>query len=296
MSAAPLSVLILTYNEECHIERCLRNVEGWADEVLVVDSFSTDRTVELAQKCGVHVVQHEFQYPAQQKNWAMANLPFRHDWLLMLDADEVVPPSLRDEIVGVVSEDGRGFDGFRMRYRLMFYGKWIRHCGWYPVWILRLVRRSKARWEDRRVDEHIVLDGRTGYLQEDLVHESLRDMAFWIAKHNVYSTRNAFEYQKILRRDAVSGVRPRLFGNQAERKRFIKERIWPYLPARGLIFFLYLYVIRRGFLDGRQGFLFCAMHGIFQYFIAVKLWEAKRYKPGAPEGWIAIPEDRWTAK
>ena len=284
----PVSVLIPTYNEELNLDGCLKSISDWVEEIILIDSFSTDRTAEIAQSYGAQVVSHEFHTPARQKNWALDNLPIRNKWILFLDADERVPPSLREEIAQVVSQDGSGCDGFWMRYRLMFYGKWIRHSGWYPVWLLRLVRRSKARWEDRVVDEHIILDGKAGRLNNDLIHEDMRDMSFWIEKHNRYASQNAQIYYKLLQGEQTNGVRPTLFGSQAERKRFIKTRVWPYLPGRGLLFFLYLYIFRLGFLDGKHGFIFCMMHSIFQQFISVKLWELKHYKEGAAEGGITI--------
>jgi len=287
----PISVLIPTYNEEVNLADCLASVVEWVEEIIVIDSFSTDRTVEIARSFGVQVVTHEFITPAQQKNWALEHLPIQNDWVLFLDADERVPPALRDEIAQTVLQNGNGYDGFWMRYRLMFYGKWIRHCGWYPVWLLRLVRRSKARWEDRAVDEHIILEGKAGYLENDLIHENLKDMTFWIEKHNRYASQNAQIYYDLLKGKSSSGVSANLFGSQAERKRFIKQNIWLYLPGRGLLFFLYLYIFRLGFLDGKHGFIFCMMHGIFQQFITVKLWELKHYKKGTGEGGIALKRE-----
>lgn len=271
-----LSVLIITYNEELHIEHCLRSVQELASEVFVVDSYSTDRTVEMAAALGARVVQHPFKNYADQKRWALANLPFGNEWLLLLDADERVPAELRDEISHIVEEDSTEYDGYWVRYRLMFYGRWIKHCGWYPTWILRLVRRSKARFEDRAVDEHAIVDGPVGYLQNDLLHMSLQDFTFWIAKHNQYSSYNAKINFDLSKQKSSNSLPPRLLGTQAERKRFIKERIWPHLPGRAIIFFLYMYVFRLGFLDGREGFIFCYMHAIFEQFNIVKLWEMQR--------------------
>lgn len=272
---APVSVLILTYNEELNLPDCLASATELSDDVHVVDSFSTDQTVEIAEHRGTHVVQHAFAYPAQQKNWALDNLPFKYEWLLVLDADERVPEYLRAEIADVVRADGHGKDGFWMRYRLMFYGKWIRHCGWYPTWILRLVRRGKVQWEDRPVDEHAVVAGDVGRLRHDIIHESLRDMDFWIAKHNVYSSHNARIYSSSGGAPA-DGITASWLGNQAERKRFIKQHIWPHLPGRAFFFFLYMYFFRLGFLDGRHGFHFCVMHAIFQQFVVVKQWGQKQ--------------------
>ncbi len=274
MPKVPISVLILTYNEEIHLDHCLRSVVDWADEVVVVDSFSTDGTADIARRWGVRFVEHEFAYPALQKNWALENLPFRNEWLLLLDADERVPDSLAREIADIVDRDGAGKDGYWMRYRLIFFGKWIRHCGWYPTWILRLVRHRKARFEDRLVDEHPVVGGTTGRTENDLLHVNLHGMTDWIAKHNRYSTANAAIAAQTAG-ESASGIKPQFFGSQAERKRFIKERIWPRLPGRAIVFFVYMYVFRLGFLDGVHGLVFCIMHGIFQEFTVVKLWEAR---------------------
>lgn len=286
---APVSVLILTYNEELNLPDCLASATELSDDVHVVDSFSTDRTVEIAGHRGARVVQHAFAYPAQQKNWALDNVPFKYEWLLVLDADERVPEDLRAEIAEVVRSDGHGKDGFWMRYRLMFYGKWIRHCGWYPTWILRLVRRGKVRWEDRPVDEHAVVDGDAGRLQHDVIHESLRDMDFWIAKHNVYSSHNARIYA-FGGSEPINGVKASWLGNQAERKRFIKQHIWPRLPGRALFFFLYMYFFRLGFLDGLHGFHFCVMHAVFQQFVVVKQWERRHLKQLDPGKAIEMAE------
>lgn len=286
---APVSVLILTYNEELNLPDCLASATELSDDVHVVDSFSTDQTVEIAKRYDARVVQHAFAYPAQQKNWALDNLPFKYEWLLVLDADERVPEDLRAEIADVVRADGHGKDGFWMRYRLMFYGKWIRHCGWYPTWILRLVRRGKVQWENRPVDEHAVVAGDVGRLRHDIIHESLRDVDFWIAKHNVYSSHNARIYAST-GGEPADGIMASWLGNQAERKRFIKQHIWPHLPGRAFFFFLYMYFFRLGFLDGRHGFHFCVMHAIFQQFVVVKQWEQKHYKQTSPENTARLVE------
>lgn len=289
MAQIPLSVLIITRNEQLHIERAIRSVVDWAGEVFVVDAYSTDRTTAIAEQLGATVIQHEYRYQAQQKNWALHNLPFSYDWLLLIDADEWVPDSLRDEIIEWIKEDGGGYGGFWIPYRLMFYGKWIRHCGWYPTYLLRLVRRSVTRIEDRYVDEHAIVEGRTARLKNDLTHESLQDMNAWVSKHLQYATGNASVYAELRSGyEQSERLQPRFFGTQAERKRWIKEKLWFRLPCRAILYFMYLYIVRLGFLDGSVGFRFCAMHAIFEYFNVFKTWELVNFKDGAPEGSIRV--------
>ncbi|HWO30686.1 MAG TPA: glycosyltransferase family 2 protein, partial [Candidatus Acidoferrum sp.] len=247
-----VSVLIPTFNEELNLPDCLGSIDGWAQDVWVVDSYSTDRTMQIARESGADVVQHVFEGYAQQKNWALENVPFRGEWVLILDADERVPPELAAEISGVVAADGNGYDGFYLNRKLIFYGKWIRHCGWYPSWNLRLFRRGRGRYEQREVHEHLLLDGKAGYCQNDLIHEDLRDMSFWIAKHNRYSSQEARELDRVRRGVSTAGLQASFFKGSLERKRFIKERIWPHLPGRTFLSFLYWYFFRLGFLDGKH--------------------------------------------
>ena len=281
-----LSVLVPTLNEEVNLPDCLASVVGWANEIWVVDSYSTDRTPEIARQSEANLMQHPFDGYAAQKNWALENVPFSCEWLLILDADERVSLELADEIRGIIAADGNGYDGFYLNRKLIFYGKWIRHCGWYPSWNLRLFRHMRGRYEQREVHEHLVLEGKVGYCKHDLIHEDLRDMSFWIAKHNGYSSQEARELDMVRRGVGTAGLQASFFKGSVERKRFIKQRIWPYLPGRAFLLFFYLYFFRLGFLDGKRGFLFCQMHAIFEQFTTAKLWELEHYKQGAREGAI----------
>jgi glycosyltransferase involved in cell wall biosynthesis len=285
---APISVLVPTFNEEVHLEQCIRSVAGWVEEIFVVDSLSKDRTPQIAQQMGATLVPHAFEGYARQKNWALENLPFRTEWVLILDADERVSPELRDEICAMFAAGAPTCDGYYLNRRFMFYGKWIRHSGWYPSWNLRLFRRALGRYEDRALDEHVVLQGLSAFCKCDLIHEDLRDMEAWIAKHNRYSTLSTQVYGRMLESGSSGEIQPRFFGNSIERKRFIKEKIWTRLPGRALIYFFYLYIFRLGFLDGRHGLRFCVMRGIFEHFNTVKLWERQHYKQGAAPGAIAV--------
>lgn len=283
-----VSILIPTYNEEVNLPDCLYSVKEWTNDIWVVDSFSTDRTMEIAKALGAKVVQHPYEGPAQQKNWALEKLAFAHEWVLIVDADERVSQELSEEIARIVSADGNGYDGFYLNRRFVFYGKWIKHCGWYPSWNLRFFRHRLGRYEDREIHEHVILNGRVGYCKHDLIHEDLHDMTFWIEKHNRYSTHEAREINRVLQGEKKSTVAPSFWKGGIERKRFIKERIWPYVPGKAFVFFFYLYLFRLGFLDGKQGLHFCIMQAIFQEFNTMKLWELRHYKECAPEGGITV--------
>ena len=261
---------------------------GWADRVFVVDSFSTDATPEIARAFadqGVELVSHRYDGPADQKNWALDHLSIASDWILFLDADEAVTPELERAIVAATGDPSTTACGFFINRRILWYGRWIRRGGWFPNWNLRLFRRGRARYEMRRVHEHMIVDGPTASLDGWLDHEDLRDLSFSIAKHNRYSTSEAQEY--------VAGVSGddygRLFTRDAlSRKRWIKTRIWAPLPGKGLWYFLWAYVIRLGFLDGMPGLRFHAMHAMYKQFDELKLWELRHYKAGAPAGAIRV--------
>ena len=284
----PVSVLITTYNEELNVGDCIASVAPWADQIIVLDSGSTDSTLEICATHDAEVYQHDpYEGAAKQRNWALDNLPFKHTWILLLDADERVPPELAAEIANVIERDGDGKVAFWLNRRFIFYGKWIRHSGWYPSWNIRLFKHGKARHEMRAVGPHLLVDGDAGYLKSDLIHEDFRDLSFWISKHNRYSNWEAKDHHRRL-----SGERQAGFLDDApihtRVKRLFKDSLWPCLPGRGILIFFYLYVIRFGFLDGLHGFRFCVMHGIFEHFNVMKQWEMRNYKDDAPPGGIAV--------
>src|SRR5205085_2266369 len=184
----PVSVLVPTLDEELNLPDCLASLD-WADEVFVIDSFSRDRTLEIARAHRAQVVQHAFESYSRQKNWALGALPLRNDWVLIVDADERVTPELRREIERELTAPL--YDGYYLNRRFIFLGRWIRHAGWYPSWNLRLFRRQLGRYDDRDVHEHVVLNGRIGYLREDLLHLDRRGLETFISRHNRYSTLEA---------------------------------------------------------------------------------------------------------
>lgn len=280
LTAVPVSVVIPVKNEESNLPECLRHLE-WAGEVFVVDSASTDETVALASRAGARVVQFAWNggWP-KKKNWSLANLPFSHDWILIVDADERITSELAREIAAVVREPGDRL-GFYLNRRLFFMGRWIRHCGYYPSWNLRLVRRGRGRYErltdgesrdsgDNEVHEHLVTDGPVGYLQHDMLHFAYPTISSFVEKHNRYSSWEA--HVELYER--TSEVRPRLLAAPLERRRFWR-RLSRFLPFRPALRFLYGYFLKLGFLDGRPGYVLCRLLAYYEFMSVAKATEMR---------------------
>ncbi len=282
----PVSVLIPAKNEEENLPACLESLAR-ADEIFMVDSNSSDRSVEIAEARGANVVQFQFngRWP-KKKNWSLDNLPFRNPWVLIVDCDERITPELWDEIATAIQDPGH--DGYYLNRRVFFLGKWIRHGGKYPDWNLRLFRHAKGRYEnlnteeirntgDNEVHEHVVIDGKVGYLKEDMLHEDFRDLFHWLERHNRYSNWEARVYYNLLTgMDDSATIGGNLFGDSVQRKRFLKK-IWVRLPFKPLLRFLLFYVFQLGFLDGRAGYTYGRLLSQYEYQIGVKLYELKQF-------------------
>lgn len=256
LSLRQVAVIIMTYNEEANIAQALNSVKGWASEIFVLDSFSADRTLEIAGQYGCHVVQNKFVNYAKQRNFALENLPIQSEWVFFLDADEWLPDALKKEISGLI-DTSPVENGYYIKRRLIWMGCWIRR-GYYPSWQLRLFRNGKGRCEDRAVNEHFIVDGLVGHLQNDFTDENRKGIFDWIAKHNDYSTREAEELIKLRSSPSYQEIGLKFFGGQAQRRRWIRYKIWNKLPTfiRPFIYFIYRYVLLGGFLDGWQAFAF----------------------------------------
>jgi len=276
-SFGTVAVIILTYNEEANIAQALSSVVAWADEVFVVDSMSTDGTVAIAKPYGCHVAQHPFEDYSKQRNYALDTLPIRSEWVFFLDADEWVPAPLCDEITWLIARSPVE-NGFYVRRRVMWMGRWIRR-GYYPTWLLRLFRHSMGHCEDRAINEHIVVEGQAGYLENDLIHDDRRGVGSWIAKHNAYASREALELARTEGENCYREVDANLLGAQVQRKRWIRRYVWNRLPPmiRPLGYFFYRYVLRFGFLDGMAGFTFNFLQALwYPMLIDIKYLEQRR--------------------
>jgi glycosyltransferase involved in cell wall biosynthesis len=275
-----LSVIILTLNEERNLPQALDSVCGWARQVFVFDSFSTDRTLDIAREKGCVVVQHRFENFGKQRNAALDELPITSEWVMFLDADEWLPKEFKEDLGRVISAQPRE-NGFYCKRRVIWMGGWIRR-GYYPTWILRLFRRGKARCEERSVNEHLIIDGSTGFIQADYMHEDHNGLDRWIDKHNAYATREAVEAvaaEKLLEHKAGTYLDLSPFGTQEERARWLRERVWNRMPpvARPFAYFGYRYVVRGGFLDGIPGLTFHFMQGLwYPILIDLKYLELKQ--------------------
>jgi glycosyltransferase involved in cell wall biosynthesis len=281
MEQRNLSVVILTLDEERNLPACLSSVRPLDAELFVVDSGSTDRTLEIARAAGCHVVEHPFENYGRQRNWAFDHLPIATPWTLCLDADERLTPELAAEIAALVARPEARHDGYMLRKRTVFMGRWLRHGGQYPAWHLRLFRTGRGRCEDRLYDQHFVVRGSVGRLEHDYLDVITSDLATFIARHNRWAE---LEAREILARAAPAcpprtTVAARLTGTAIERKRFLRTRVYQRFPPflRPFLFWIYGYVFRLGFLDGIEGLIFHTLQRFwFRFLTDAKLWELER--------------------
>jgi glycosyltransferase involved in cell wall biosynthesis len=264
-SRSVVSVIVLTFNESRNLDACLRSVTGWARDVVVVDSGSTDDTVAIAQGYRAQVVTHPFETHAKQWQWALRSVPLETEWVLALDADQQVSLPLREAILAALAVDPP-VNGYFVNRRQIFRGRWIRHGGYYPKYLLKLFRRGAASVDDGDlVDHHFAVTGATGILREDLIEDNRNEAAIaeWTSKHNRYAVLQARQEWQQRRAGGRVPIRA-AFGHPDDRVRWLKQQ-WAGLPlfVRPCLYVFYRYVLRLGFLDGREGFQFHVLQGFW---------------------------------
>jgi len=272
-----IAVVILTYNEEVNIAQALQSVAGWANEVYILDSFSKDNTVKIAKNYSCSVYQNKFEDYAKQRNYALNCLPITSEWVFFLDADEWMPDDLKHEISTMIKKEPEE-DGFYVKWKLIWMGQWIKH-GYYPTWILRLFRYGKVYCEERAVNEHLIIEGKKGYLENDFMHEDKKGVNEWIEKHINRATLEAIELIKKDDRLEQDEVKASFFGNQTERKRWVRHYVWERMPPliRPLCYFFYRYFIKGGFIDGRYAFTYHFLQALWlPMLIDIKYLEMKK--------------------
>jgi glycosyltransferase involved in cell wall biosynthesis len=271
--SANCSVFIQTLNEEENLPRCLACF-AWSDDIVVLDSISQDRTEQIARAAGARFFQREYRGRAENQNWAVENIRFKHPWVYYSDADEVMPAALAREIQDLTARPDNPHAAYRLRRRDHFMGKWIKHSSQYPLWFVRLFRPEKIRWT-RKANPVAQVDGSVGDLTNDYLHYPFsKGLSDWLWRHNRYST---YEAEENLRSLNEGDLRWRqIFSpDQAQRRRALKTLSFR-LPARPLLKFLYMYFLRLGLLDGRPGFHYCLLQAMYEYQIALKLRELRR--------------------
>jgi glycosyltransferase involved in cell wall biosynthesis len=272
--------VVLTFNEERHLGRCLASLSQVCHQLLVVDSFSTDRTLEIASTHRAHLVQRAWTNHATQLNWALEQLPPEVDWVLRLDADEYLTPELVDEINQRLTGLPDTVQGVFLRRRMTFQGTLIRHGGVFPVRIMRLFRRGTGKCENRWMDEQVVVGGATTEFTHEFIDDNLNSLTWWTTKHNRYASLEVVDMLNSIYHFMPHDSAARLSGGgQPGLKRWIKERVYWRLPSglRALLYFGYRYVLRLGFLDGSEGAAFHILQGFwYRYLVDAKMREVKR--------------------
>lgn len=273
-----ITAIILTYNEEKHIARCIKSLQSFANQIIVIDSISSDKTIEIAESLGAIIYQNPFVNQAVQFNWALKNCDIKSEWVFRIDADEYVDNRNDIDLLEFVSNLSEHTTGLIIRRKIVFMGQPLLNGGWYPKLNLRLFRNGFGECENRWMDEHIVLShGNVEYIQLDIVDENLNNLSWWINKHNGYSSREAIDY--FLKKDQeCTDVKANFFGTEAEKKRWLKVK-YNLIPlfVRPFINFIYRYIFKLGFLDGKSGLVWHILQGFwYRFLVDAKIYELRR--------------------
>ena len=268
-----LTVLVLTFNEEENIKFLFENIHNFAKEIVILDSFSTDKTVEISKKFGARVIQRNFDNFSNQRKFSLEQIVYSTEWIFVLDADETLTEELKLEISQIIHDTP--FDAFEIKRRFYWQGKWIKR-GYYPTWLLRLGRIGKITCDSRSVNEHLICrTGNVGKLNEDFIDYNRKGVGYWLHKHNIYSDFESKELEKGIIENYS------LFKSQYERKRWIRQNIWNRLPiiVRPFLYFVYRYILSFGFLDGIKALHYHLLHAfVYRLLIDLKYYELKRKK------------------
>ena len=275
-----IAVVILTFNEEIHIERCIRSAQRVTDQIVIVDSFSTDKTCAIAQSLGAVVYQHRFENQARQFNWALENCDIKAQWIWRLDADEYIEPALAEKALNAIEHIAEDVNGIYVNKKIVFMGQPLLHGGWYPAPQIKIIRRGFGGSEDKWIDEHLVIfSGNTISVDGDQTDDNLNDLTWWSHKHVNYASREAIntlliEYGLI---NQEKEVQPKFFGTNAERKRWLKMKYAKTpLFVRPFINFFIRYILKAGFLDGKRGFIWHFFQGFwYRMLVDAKIYELK---------------------
>ena len=276
----PITAVILTYNEEQNLPACLQSISDYVDEIVVVDSLSTDSTKSIAFDYKTKFFENKWINYSKQYLWAIENTDIKNEWVLRIDADERWTTEGFEELARIIADDGA--DGVYVKMKIYFMGRFIRHGAFYPNDFLRAYKRSKGSMEDRWMDEHIKVDGRTVHSNIDVIesnYDRQENIGLWTTKHNGYSTREAVEFLIMKHRLGKVDTVGKLSGNKTERKRWLKENVYFNTPlfVRPFLYFVYRYFVKLGFLDGKEGFIFHTLHAFwYRFLVDAKIFQLER--------------------
>ncbi|PWT74108.1 MAG: glycosyl transferase [Chloroflexi bacterium] len=276
--SSPCTVILLTYNEEANLERCLNSLKDFTDDIVVVDSFSTDRTLEICKQYGCRIYQNKFVNHAVQFNWALDHLPLDRPWILRMDADEVLPAQLKQELRELVRSCDPEITGIYLNRRMYFMNRWLKHGGIYPHHILRMFRRGMGRYEEK-TEEHLVLaGGRAIYAEHDFLEDNRQNhLKYWLRKHDELSD-GEIRDTLLETHDPKNDLPPALFGSKVQRTRWLKVHVYAKTPlfVRAFLYCVYRYVFRLGFLDGIPGLIFHVLQGFwYRFYVDARIYEIR---------------------
>lgn len=276
----PISAIILTYNEERNLDNCLSSIEKFVDDIIIVDSISNDKTEEISKKYTSKFYQNKFINQAKQFIWAISNCDIKNEWILRIDADERWTKQGFDELRDIIENDRA--DGIYVKMKIFFMNRFIKHGAFYPNYFLRVYKRTKGTMENRWMDEHIKVNGRTVHSNIDVIesnYDRQENISLWTNKHNGYSTREAIEFliskYNLHKIDTVANF----WGNKTERKRWLKENLYFKVPLflRPFMYFVYRYIFKLGFLDGKEGFIFHTLHAFwYRFLVDTKVYQIEK--------------------
>lgn len=274
-----ISIIILTYNEQKNVGNCLRSISDLTGEIFIVDSGSTDNTLNVCKQYTDKIYTNKFENYSNQRNWALDNLPINTDWVLNLDADHRISEVLRNNLLNIFSRPiPDEVSGFLISRRTVFMGRWIKHGGHYPAYHCVLFKKGSGRCEDRKYDQHFVVDGNIQKLEGDIIDIVTESLYTFTQRHNNWSDA---EVQQFLSDNSNSEIAPNVFGNPIERKRYLRS-VYNNFPlfVRPFMYFIYRYFLRLGFLDGKEGLIFHFLQGFwFRFLIDAKLFEYLKNNP-----------------